>query len=195
MKHFVVAIGREFGSGGKQIGQILAESLGVKCYDEELVSLIEDKLKMHKYEISNLDEKLRVNVPSYMDMGFNGESERVFEAQKEVIMEAAEKESCIFIGRCADYILKDRDDLVSVFVYAPYGVRFSKLKKEYPGISDKGIKKMIEEMEYKRHNYHKYFTKQNRASRDYRQIMVDSSLLGIEGTAKLLQQVIEAKFS
>ena len=96
MKHFVVAIGREFGSGGKQIGQILAESLGVKCYDEELVSLIEDKLKMHKYEISNLDEKLRVNVPSYMDMGFNGESERVFEAQKEVIMEAAEKESCIF---------------------------------------------------------------------------------------------------
>lgn len=194
MKHFVVAIGREFGSGGKQIGQLLADSLRVKCYDDELVSLVETKLKMNKHLVTDADEKIKVNVPSYMDMGINSDAEAVFEAQREIILEAAERESCIFIGRCADYILKDRDDLVSVFVYAPLGVRFSKLKKEYPGVTDRGIMKMIEEVEYKRHNYHKYFTKQNRASRDYRQIMIDSSLLGIEGTAHLLHQLIEDKF-
>lgn len=194
MKHFVVAIGREFGSGGKQIGQILAQNLNVKCYDDELVSLVEKKLQLNKHIVTNVDEKIKVNVPSYMDMGINSNAEMVFEAQREIILEAAEKESCIFIGRCADYILKDRDDLVSIFVYAPYGVRFSKLKKEYPGVTDNGIKKMIEEVEYKRHNYHKYFTKQNRASRDYRQLMIDSSLLGIEGTAVLIQKLIEDKF-
>ena len=131
MGKLIVTIARQYGSGGKTIGQMLAENLGVNCYNREILRMASDDSGIKEELFNQADEKLRNN-PLFgnstriykggliqPDHGGFVSADNLFNYQAKVIKELAEKESCVFIGRCADFVLKDRPDVMSVFIHAP----------------------------------------------------------------------------
>ena len=143
MKKFVITIARQYGSGGRTIGQMLAKELGVEYYDKDLITKASEESGINVALFANADEKSgkvfrlfkkkryggKVLNPS--DSRFTGE-ENLFNYQAKIIKDLADKESCIIIGRAADYILKDRDDVISVFVHAPMDFLIEQAGKSTP---------------------------------------------------------------
>ena len=203
-QHFVVTIGREFGSGGRQIGMALAEQLGIKCYDKELLSLAAKDSGISEELFKNHDEKptnsflyslvmdtysMGYSTSSYMDMPLN---QKVFMAQYDSIKNLASKESCIIVGRCADYALKDMDNCFTVFIKADIDAKVKRIMRIYDLPDDKA-RDMIIKTNKKRANYYNFYTNKKWGdSRSY-DLCVDSGELGIEGTVKLLKEYIDLR--
>ena len=189
MKNRVITISREFGSGGRTIGKMLAEELGIPCYDAELIRKIVKE--------SGFTEKYIKDAGEYAPGGFlsSAFSNRIFgptnedylwQIQYKIITELAEKESCVIVGRCADYILRDRDDCLNVFIYAPEEVRI-KTVCEFKGCTEEAARKLIEENDRMNHARYKQMTGTYRGDRHNRHLLIDSSLLGVEDTAKYIE--------
>ena len=196
MKHFVVAIGREFGAQGCDIAEKLAEKLGVKLYDRQLVEEAAKKLEMDEHTVQKADEVSAKDIEGLKTTYGVGNfylSTQVLDAQADIIERVAQNESCIIMGRCADYILKDRDDCLKTYIYAPFDVRTKHIAEKYD-MSMFSAKRLVRQMDEKRDTYYKYVTGNRRGEHDGKDAMFDSSIMGVDGTVDMLLEMINKKF-
>lgn len=198
MEKFVVTIGREFGSSGKEIGRELAWQLGVECYDRSMVEKAAEEAGIPPEEVAMADETVssganRMFTASGISLGMIMQADTAIAAQNRVIRQLAEKSSCVIIGRCADYVLRDHENCFNIFIYAPYEVRLHRIMDLY-GFSAKQAERSVKRIDRQRHNYYKYVTGSNRGDRHGKQLMIDSSMLGQQGTADLLYEIVCKRF-
>ena len=196
MKHFVVAIGREFGAQGCDIAEKLAEKLGVKLYDRQLVEEAAKKLEMDEHTVQKADEVSAKDIEGLKTTYGVGNfylSTQVLDAQADIIERVAQNESCIIMGRCADYILKDRDDCLKIYIYAPFDVRTKHIAEKYD-MSMFSAKRLVRQMDEKRDTHYKYVTGNRRGEHDGKDAMFDSSIMGVDGTVDMLLEMINKKF-
>lgn len=196
MNHFVVAIGREFGAQGCDIAEKLAEKLGVKLYDRQLVEEAAKKLEMDEHTVQKADEVSAKDIEGLKTTYGVGNfylSTQVLDAQADIIERVAQNESCIIMVRCADYILKDRDDCLKIYIYAPFDVRTKHIAEKYD-MSMFSAKRLVRQMDEKRDTYYKYVTGNRRGEHDGKDAMFDSSIMGVDGTVDMLLEMINKKF-
>ena len=148
---FVITINRQYGSGGRKLGKLLSEKLGVKFYDRELIALASKESGYVESIFENVDERpsksllYSMVMNSYATKGWFYQQddalsgERLFSIQADVIRNVAE-ESCIIVGRCANYILREHPGLITVFTHAPIEARIANLRNDNPGLSDKSLR-------------------------------------------------------
>ena len=194
----VITIGREFGSGGHEIGMKLAERLGIKCYDKELLELAAKESGLCKLFASQ-DEKPTNSFlyslvmdtyslgysNSYVDMPIN---HKVFLAQFDAIKKLAEKESCVIVGRCADYILGDYSNCINTFIYAYKDDRIRRIMKLYE-LNEKQAADKIKKTDRERKLYYEARTGREWGGIESNSMMFNTSLLGIDGAVDALEAI------
>ena len=200
-KHFVVSIGREFGSGGKYIGQELAKRLHIKCYDNELLTKVSEDYNMDMAMLEKVDEKQKSSfwygfATNYVFSKSNELSpisadDNLFLKQAKVIEDLYHgKESSIIIGRCSDYILKDHQNVLKVFIYSSDMDFKVNRKVKFENLNPTIAKKKIREMDKQRAEYYKHFTNQSWGDRNNYDLCVDTSKLGVNQTIDILEDYI-----
>ena len=194
----IITISREFGSGGRFIGEEVAKKLGIKYYDKEIIGQIAKESGLapeYIKESAELSQKKGVFAYAFTGRDITGKSveDMVYEAQRKVILDLAEKEPCVIIGRNADYILKDRDDCLKIYIYAPFDVRTKHIAEKYD-MSMFSAKRLVRQMDEKRDTYYKYVTGNRRGEHDGKDAMFDSSIMGVDGTVDMLLEMINKKF-
>lgn len=194
MKHFVITVGCEFGSGGPEIGKMLAKSLGIEYYDRDLVDKVVEKIGVEKHLVEEADNKNFVpyGIETSLGTRYANLSNKVIYTQFDVIRKMA-KTSCVIIGRCSDYILKGQDDVVNVFVYAPTEVRIKTIMEKM-NLSERHAAEVIRDYDNALHRRYKYITGTYRGDRHNRHLLVDRSVLGWEKTAKFIKSFVEMCF-
>ena len=191
-KKFVITVARQYGSGGREIGLRLGELLGVKAYDKELITMAAQKSGMSSEVLDHVDEKATSNSAAQnMNIPIN---DKLFMTQSELIREIAEENSCVFVGRCADYVLRKAENKISIFIYAPLDYKIKRIIERHEGIDEKAAKDLSQKTDKRRINYYNYYTGKKWGSPENYQIMIDSSVLGVEGTAQALAAIIKAKY-
>lgn len=182
-KKIVITISREYGSGGHYVGELLAKRMGINFYDKNLINLISKKSGLSKEYVEANNQKLASF--KYID----NNDDRIFIAEEKVIKDLAKKESCVIVGRCADYILKDNKDAIKVFLYSSSQDKVKRAVKYYNLEEDKALKE-INKINSERAKHYKYYT--NRDWYDFANydIALNVDYLGVEKTAELLEQVI-----
>ena len=194
---FVVTIARQFGSLGRPIARTVSEMLGIEYYDRDIVDIAAKKLDLPVSTISDYEESAKsafFNMSYPLGMGTTAIQDSIFTTQKKVIMDLAEKESCIIVGRCADHILKDHKNIINIFIYAPYIERLKNCVERLNMQPDEA-KKMIADVDKARESYHRHYCGYSMSDKDYKHVMIDSSLLGIDGTCEVLAELIKKRFS
>ena len=205
MEKVVITIARQYGSGGRTIGQMLSEELGIPYYDKELLKKASEDSGIHERLFAVADEKLknspllRITKKVYQGQLIPPESggftsmENLFNYQAKVIKELAEEESCIIIGRCADYVLRDYDNVLSVFVHAPeaYCIEQAKAKLSMP---DKEIRKYIQKTDKERAEYYKHYTGREWTDARNYDLCLDSSKLGMQKCIEEIKAYMEVRF-
>ena len=192
MENRVITIGRQFGSGGREIGQLLSESLGIPFYDRDLIELAVEKSGIDLETLEKHDEK-PVNrwfysIPSQPNRltGYGMPiADTLFVAQSEIIRELAQKESCIIIGRCADYVLREHPDLISLFILAPMEERIKRIMRRY-SLDDRQAKEFIRRTDKERASYYNYYTEKKWSGMESYHFCIDSSIFGVSGTVEKL---------
>ena len=199
MQKFVITIGCEYGAKGNAIGKKIAQDLGIPVYDRETVDAIIDEVGIPQDIMDKVESGLTIagkGVEGQERGSFSKLSdltERAIHVQKQIIRKLAARESCVFIGRSADYILKGQENMLSVFVYAPDEVRIANVMKSH-NLSEKDAKLLISEKDKRYHIRHLAFTGSNRGDRHNRNLLVDSSMLGVDGTAEYIEILAKKVF-
>ncbi|MBS5583009.1 MAG: cytidylate kinase-like family protein [Megasphaera sp.] len=194
MKHFVVTIGGEYGAGGPDIGKIMAETMGVDYYDRDLVDSVVAQIGVDRELVSAADNKNFVpfGIETTLGTRYANLSNKVIYTQFEVIKKMAQS-SCIIIGRCSDYILRDTPDVVNIFVYAPEEARIAHIQ-EARNVSRTKAQELIRQADKALHDRYTYITGTYRGDRHNRHLLIDSSVLGWQRSAKLIQAFVEMCF-
>ncbi len=190
-KQIIITIAREYGSGGRYIGKLLAEKLGIKLYDKELIKEV-SRLSGLKEEYIEENEQKRNKLDNMWYYGNLSNRDKLFLSESNVIKEIAKKESCIIVGRCADYILKDNKNVIRVFVYSSLENKVSRAVKYY-GLKEKNAKKIIEDTNKKRSEHYKHYTNSTWNNPNNYDICINSDSLGIETAVELLYESIKRK--
>lgn len=192
MENYVITISRQFASLGRSVAQNLSEELGVEFYDRDLVEATAKRMGQRISIISEEEEQgmkfFRRKYP--LGMGVANIQDEIFQVQTNIIRDIASKESCIVVGRCGNYILKDHPNALHIFIYAPYEKRLKNCIEELQ-MKPQNARKMIREVDAAREAYRKKYSKGMERFFDNYDIMIDSSKFGIEGTADLLLQMAE----
>ncbi len=198
----VITIGRQFGSGGREIGEKVAAYFGIKCYDKELLSRAAKESGFCEEMIQNHDERptnsflynlvmdtysFGYNSSSFVDMPI---SHKVFLAQFDTIKKIASEGPCIIVGRCADYALADHKNSLHLFIYGDMGTKIKRISEKYQLTEDKA-KDMIIKKDKQRQSYYNYYSSKKWDHADSYDLCINSSILGIEGTVNLIIQYIE----
>lgn len=191
-KKLIINVGRQFGSGGKLVALALGKKLGIPVYDQELISKAAEQSGFSKELFAKSDEKRNLLALSsfIVDVGRFGSADnyvsdnQLFVIQSNVIRSLADKGSAIFIGRCADYILRDRPCL-DVFISASDEVRIKRIA-ERMGITPEQAESLMQKKDRTRETYYNYFTFGNWGVASNYDLCVDSSVLGIDGTADMI---------
>lgn len=188
-----ITISREFGSGGRTIGKEVAKKLGIPCYDKDLIEKIAEETGYAKGYIEDEGEYApSANSFAYMFLGRGvdglANADRIWIAQKKVLEELAEKGPCVIVGRCADYVLKDRKDCMNVFIYADPAFRAERIVKQYGENAEKPEKRLADKDKKRKLNY-KYFTEREWGKRENYHLSIDSSFFGIE---KAVEMIVDA---
>lgn len=191
-KKLIINVGRQFGSGGKLVALALGKKLGIPVYDQELISKAAEQSGFSKELFAKSDEKRNLLALSsfIVDVGRFGSADnyvsdnQLFVIQSNVIRSIADKDSAIFIGRCADYILRDRPCL-DVFISASDEVRIKRVA-ERMGITPEQAESLMQKKDRTRETYYNYFTFGNWGVASNYDLCVDSSVLGIDGTADMI---------
>lgn len=205
MENYVITIGREFGSGGLDIGRMLSEKLGIKCYDKELLQMAAKESGLCEEIFQNHDEKPTnsflyslvmdtysvsgYTASSYLDMPLN---HKVFLAQFDTIKNLAEKESCIIVGRCADYALADHPNCLNVFIHADKEFKIKHLMDGFGWTAEKA-KDMINKTDKKRASYYNYYSSKKWGDAKSYHLTLDSSKLGLEGCVDMIIKYLDIK--
>ena len=190
MKHRIIAISRQFGSGGRTIGKECAAKLGINCYDQELIEMLAEKSGFSASHVAELNEE---RTRSGFIPGINERVERslqyaLWQKQRDVILELAEKESCVIVGRCADFILRERDDVLRVYIHADKEKRASRIVEVYGEREDAPLKR-IADKDKRRENYYESFTTNKWGDAENYHVALDSGELGIDTCVKLLTEL------
>lgn len=204
--NLVITIGRQCGSGGKRIGQRLAEVMGVKCYDKELLSvaakdsgLCEELFETHDekptssflYSLVMDTYSLGYTTSAYMDMPIN---HKIFLAQFNTIKKLAEEESCVIVGRCADYALADYPNTVSVFITANDEDRIKSLMDMYK-VDESKAKDIMVKTDKKRSSYYNYYSSKKWSDAKSYDMCINSSVTGLDGAIEIIQAFAKVKQS
>lgn len=192
----IITIGRQHGSSGREIARLLAEKLNYKCYDKEIVDEAANHSDFSRDLIDAFDEK-RMSA-FILHAGGYGLNEnfhlnmQVVSAQFEAMRNIAEKGNCIFVGRCADYILRDHDDLISVFILGDMDERLKCLERRQ-GLDEVEARKKIKEVDKDRSSFYRYYSDQTWGDAQNYDMCINSSKLGVEGTVQVILDYIKAR--
>lgn len=194
MKKRIITISREFGSGGRFIGEEVAKKLGIAYYDKNIINDIAEKSGLSpEYVQKNAELSPKKGLFAYAFAGrdITGKSveDMVYEAQRKVILELAEKEPCVIIGRNADYILKDRDDVLNVFIHGGTPEKIQRITRLYNVEEQKAVKMMVDIDKRRMVNYN-FYTNQKWEKADNYTLCLNSSQLGYDRCEKIIMECI-----
>ena len=195
-KQYIITIVREFGSMGRPIARRLSELLGIEFYDRDIVEETARKMNLPVSVISINEEN---QGSAYSRMRFPlGKSSRekqdeIFRVQSEIIRSLAKRESCVIVGRCSDYILRDFENRLSICVYAPFEKRIENCVSSL-GMDEETAMQMTVEVDKARRKYHKRYANYSPEDIKNKNLLIESSFFGIEGTAKLIAEIAKSKF-
>ena len=192
-KHVVITVSREYGSGGRYIGRLIADILGIKLYDKDFIIKLAKETGLSEAYIESNEQKR--DALSLLNNGYYAglnNSDELFLKESELIKQIADKESCVIIGRCADFILKDRDDVIKVFIYSDMEDKIKRTTEIY-GLSKDKAKKEINRINKLRANHYKYYTEKEWSNHENYDICINSDTLGVEKSAELICKMIEEK--
>ena len=197
MKKTIITIARQYGSGGREIGERVAELLGIAKYDKEFVALAAEKESSFDAKaLEKVDERATGSLLYTLAMGSNlfhaphlspalPLNDRLSAVQCSIIRSLAEEASCVMIGRCADYVLRDHPDRLSVFIYADLNARKQRVSERH-GIKESKALDIINKTDRRRASYYNFYTGRSWGKYDNYHIAINSTVLGIEGTARLI---------
>ena len=192
----IITIGREHGSGGHEIARALAEELGYACYDKEIVDHAAESSHFSREILDSFDEKrvspYVVPVPNFVGMGESFRlNMQVAAAQFDAIRALAEKGNGIFVGRCADYVLRSRTDLLRVFIQAPEDMRIHEMMQRRELTEDQA-KKLVRQVDKDRASYYRYYTDQVWGDRENFDLCINSGKVGVQGAVQLIKACLQA---
>lgn len=191
MKTKIITIGREFGSGGRTIAKKVAEKLSIPCYDSEIIDEVSIKSGLLKEEIAKKGEHLSASgkmstIFTLYNLYSNmTKDDIIWHTQKKVIEELAEKGPCVIVGRCADYILRERKDVVKIFIYADKQSRAERIVKNY-GETNESPEKRIKDKDKKRAAYYEHFTEMTWGDPAHYDLCLNSGKLGIDKCVEII---------
>lgn len=198
----IITIGRQFGSAGKEIGAILAKELGIPFYDRELLTraakesgFCEEMIECHDERPTN--SFLYNLVMDTYSFGYNSAamvdmpiSQKVFLAQFDAIRKIADEGSCVIVGRCADYALSEYNNCVNIFIHGNEKCKIERIMRKYE-VNEQKAKDMINKKDKQRQSYYNYYSSKKWGRADSYDLTINSSILGIEGSVKLIKQFIK----
>ena len=202
MKKKIVTISRQYGSGGRYIGENLAKAMGVPCYDEKLIDMVAKESGFAQSFVAEKGERmtgsLLFNIASSLSFANNVFStnngvtlqDEIYFTQNRIIKELADKGPCVIVGRCADYILREREDCLNVFIFADNESKIERAEK-YFNITREEAPAVLKKKDKVRANHYKYYTDQEWGMASNYDLCLNSGLIGIEGCVKAIQQVLE----
>lgn len=206
-KHRIIVIGRQFGSGGRELGQLLAKRLNLNYYDKELITESAARFGYDRQLLEKADEKkpslLRAILNSccneaaaaagsYTDRSLNRET--LYQVQSDVIRQLASEGGCVFVGRTADYLLRDHPNLTSVFIHAPIEHRAGRIiKRSKKSLSAAEAEDLARRYDREREEYYRYFTGRKWGDASNYDLSLDGSRLGVEGMARIIEGFINLK--
>ena len=192
-KHVVITIAREYASGGRYIGKLVADKLGIKLYDNEFISKVAKETGLSEEYIENNEQK-RDALASLNNGYYSGlnNSDELFIKESELIKEAADKESCVIVGRCADFILAGRENVINVFVYSDMEDKINRATTYY-GMDKAKAEKEIKRIDKLRANHYKYYTENDWNNHSNYDICINSDAFGVEKSADLICELVESK--
>ena len=198
----VITIGRQFGSAGREIGEKVAEYFGIKCYDKELLTRAAQESGFCEEMIQNHDERptnsflynlvmdtysFGYNASSYVDMPI---SHKVFLAQFDTIKKIAGEGPCVIVGRCADYALAEMKNCLHLFIYAEEDKKIARIMEKLE-VTENKARDMMVKKDKQRQSYYNYYSSKKWGRADSYDLCINSGILGIDGTVKLIVQYIE----
>ena len=201
MEKCIITIARRYGSGGKQIGKLLAKELGIDCYDREILRMASDDSGINEELFGKADETNKKGLLySVAKKIYKGEligpdsddftsDENLFNYQAKIIKELADKESCVIIGRCADFILKERKDVIRVFTYSSMEQSLKNIH-EVQGLDEKAAKQLIAKRDKYRSDYYKYHTGQDWERMQNYDLCLNTDHLTFEEGAQMIKDYI-----
>lgn len=197
MANVIITIGRQFGSGGRHIGELVAKELGIPFLDEELITLAADNSELCKEAVKEADERSASSLLYTLAMGSTAMlhtshyhmpvNDKVFLVQSDIIRGAAQKGSAVIVGRCADYVLRDHPRVLSVFIYANDDFRINNVATR-GNISMSEAQSLINKTDRRRANYYNFYTGNRWGVMENYDLSLDASKLGAEKTAKLIAE-------
>lgn len=196
-RNIVITIGREMGSGGREIAKKLSELLKINYYDKNIIDLAAEKSGMNTALLHRADEKASNPFLSpYMTKAgeYGTINDRLFWTQSSIIKELAEKESFVIVGRCADYVLADREDCLHVFIYASLEDRIGRIKDRFMIESSEVAKKEVLREDKQRRSYYQYYTDWKWGSREGKHLCIDSSFFGVNKTVEVLADIVKKRW-
>ena len=204
---FVINIGRQLGSGGKAVGEAVARRLGIGVYDKQLINLAAEQSGLCPEVFERVDEKESRNLFStlvaYLRSPFVGSeyagsnvlsNDALFKIQSDVIRDLASRESCVFVGRCADYILREHPRCVNIFVSASREDRIERLVRTRR-LTPEAAEQLMDSTDEKRADYYNYYSNRTWGAAATYHLCIDSSVLGIDGTAAFAEEFIRKKLN
>lgn len=200
----IITIGRQFGSGGREIGMKVAEHFGIKFYDKELLTRAASESGFAQEMIQDHDERpttsflynlvmdtysFGYNSSSFVDMPI---SHKIFLAQFDTIKKIADEGPCVIVGRCADYALADYSNVINIFIHGDEEDKIKRVMSRYPDVTNKDkALEMILKKDKQRQSYYNYYSSKKWGRSDTYDLTINSSVLGIDGTVKLITQFVE----
>ena len=200
MDNFVITIARQYGSGGRTVGEMLAKKLGIGYYDKDIIRMASEDSGIHETLFGRVDEYSSAKKPLFGKNGiYSGElispqskdftsDENLFNYQAKIIRELAEKEPCVIVGRCADFILQDRTDCLKVFVHADIKFRADRIVRVY-GEREKSPEARLKEKDKRRAAYYRFYTDMKWGDAANYHVALDSGVIGIEKCAKVIESL------
>lgn len=195
----IITVSRQFGSGGRSIAKKIADELGYDYYDSELIKIVAEETGFDPAYIADAGEyapgrsilSYALGSAHHATGQHISASDYLWATQSRIITELAEKGSCVIVGRCADYILRDRNDCLNVFIHADDEYRAKRIVELY-GVRDKSPQKRLEEKDARRRTNYKYFTGREWGQTENYHIALDSSALGSDMCVKLVTEIAKA---
>ena len=189
----IITISREYGSGGRYVGRLIADKLGIKFYDKEIITKLAERTGLSEQYIESNEQKkeLLANLNNGYYFGLNN-SDELFLEETKLIKELASKESCVIIGRCADFMLKGRKNVLKVFIYSNMEDKINRATTYYELDKEKAQKE-ISRIDKLRANHYKYYTEKEWNDHSNYDICINTATLGVEKTAELVCDMVKQK--
>ena len=200
MEKYFINIGRQLGSGGKLIGQMLAKELNIPIYDRTLIDMAAQESGLCKEVFERKDEEKGIISRLFDIIPFMGDNnmygsclsdEALFKIQSDVIRHLSEKGSCIFVGRCADYILRDETRTLNIFITANEEDRITRIRERHPHFTEEQARNFMLKADQKRASYYNYYSPGTWGEAKTYDLCINSSLLGLEGTMQFIKMYLE----